>query len=188
MVAGGRRVGRRRPGTTTDGAAQPEPLHQTLDGAARDLDLLTPELSPHLTRPIHLVMFVPDSLNFRPQLVIPPRPRRALARIAVLGAAAEVRRWSDRQPFDIELLDLRLVLLKGEQCRLLAQAVPLLFVRAAVDAPLKNERMVQLQQLPFEDSQPLGQMRKVLVCVALLCAPDVENDRREQAQVVGVWL
>jgi hypothetical protein len=59
-------------------AAQPHRVHQPLDGTAGNPDTLAAKLSPPFSRPVHLVVVIPDPLDRCAQLVIGLRSRRSL--------------------------------------------------------------------------------------------------------------
>jgi hypothetical protein len=69
-VAGARPTSWDLEGTPTDGAAEAEQAHESLDRAARHHDVFPVQLAPHFARTVHLKVLVPHALNFGPQLAI----------------------------------------------------------------------------------------------------------------------
>jgi hypothetical protein len=75
---------------------QPKAPHQALDGAFGNLKALTLHLVPYLPGSIHLVVLVPDALDFGFKRFIPAHTRwRSFWIFSTLGELV-VGRWGDR--------------------------------------------------------------------------------------------
>src|SRR5208282_5979199 len=57
-------------------AAQPEVVHEPLDGAPRDRDRFAPELFPHLPRPVDAAIRAPHALDLGATCGVALRARR----------------------------------------------------------------------------------------------------------------
>ena len=72
-------------------------LHQPLHRAAVDIEAFPTQLSPYLAHAVDLEVIVPDPLDFRHKLGVPPDTIARSRRIAGRSGASVVCRWGDRQ-------------------------------------------------------------------------------------------
>jgi hypothetical protein len=80
-----------------DGAAQAHLPHQPRDRAARHLEALARQLSPHFAHPIDLEIRVEHPPDLGLQASIPLHPRRPPGRVRLARRTPPPGRWGDRQ-------------------------------------------------------------------------------------------
>ena len=78
-------------------ATQSQPLHESLDGAARDHNAFAVHLLPDLVGAVDPPIGMPDTLNVRHPLVVALRARTAQRWIACLGGVTTIARRGDPQ-------------------------------------------------------------------------------------------
>src|SRR5437867_6618885 len=83
--------------TPAHSALQAQRVHQTLDRAASNHDILARELPPHLARTIDAEILVVDAADLRRERTITLQSRRQLPRVSLARLVLVVLRWGDRQ-------------------------------------------------------------------------------------------
>ncbi len=83
--------------TPTHHALQAQRVHQPLDRAARDHDVLAAELPPHLACPVDTEVLHVNAANLRPQRLVAAQPPRSSLGIDLPALVLVVLRGGDRQ-------------------------------------------------------------------------------------------
>lgn len=82
-------------------AAQAQALHQPFHREAHDVETFAPQLSPELAHAVDGEVFIPDALDFGPQLLVAPGSLRVPLRIGLPGLMGVVGRWGNRHRLPI---------------------------------------------------------------------------------------